>query len=90
MAGKPKQREKLRFGNTRQEAQNDRRMRTKITASLPLLEKMNAWKTKITARSTKQRPRPKMMRKKNLRATWADATKIQDGEHPDLDMTQKE
>jgi hypothetical protein len=28
--------------------------------------------------------------KTNLRATWADVAKIQDGEHPDLDTTQKE
>jgi hypothetical protein len=33
-------------------------------------------KMKITARSVKQKPRPKMMRKKNLRATLADAGKI--------------
>jgi hypothetical protein len=29
-------------------------MRTKIAGSLPLLEKMNGWKTKITARRSRE------------------------------------
>jgi hypothetical protein len=54
LAGKPKQREKLRFGDTRQEAQNDWQMRMKIEGSLPLLVKTNGWKTKITTRKSRE------------------------------------